>query len=326
MYDLSIIGAGPAGLAAGLYAARAKMRVLALEKGIPGGQVWNTAEIEDYPGFEHISGAELGKKLEEHARKFGLEIVNAEFQHARRAGDRFSIRTDQGEHEALAILCASGGSPVKLGVSGEEEFLGRGVSYCAICDGAFFTGQEIVVVGGGDSAVQEAIFLTRFGSSVTLVHRRDRLKAQTILQHQLQADPKVEVIYDTAIERIAGTSVVERVHLRNVQTGARRELPASGVFIFIGFRPNTWFLPEHLAHDASGYLLTNERMETNIEGIFAAGDVRAQLFRQVSTAVGDGTVAALAAEQYISRKKSGTFEIRDWWYSAAEKEEARLRA
>lgn len=269
----------------------------------------------------------LAGSLEEHARKFGLEIVNAEFQHARRAGDRFSIRTDQGEHEALAILGASGGSPVKLGVAGEEEFLGRGVSYCAVCDGAFFAGREIVVVGGGDSAVQEAIFLTRFGSSVTLIHRRDRLRAQTVLQQQLQADPKVHIIYGTVIERIAGSNGVERVHVRNVQTDARRVLPASGVFIFIGFRPNTWFLPEHLAHDASGYLLTNERMETNIEGIFAAGDVRAQLLRQVSTAVGDGTVTALAAEQYISRKKSGTFDVRDWWYAAAaDTETARPRA
>ena len=284
MGDLIIIGAGPAGLTAGLYAARAKMTVLAIEKGIAGGQLWNTAAVEDYPGFEHTSGAELAQEMEEQARKFGLEIINETVQHARRASGHFSIKTDQGEHEALAIICTAGGSPVKLGVPGEEKYLGHGVSYCALCDGAFFTGQDIIVVGGGDSAVEEAKFLTRYGRSVTLIHRRDRLRAQAILQQQLLSNPKAKVIYDTVVESIAGDgSGVEGVQLRNVRAGDRRHLRASGVFIFIGFRPNTWFLPEHLAHDQNGYLITNDRMQTSIEGIFAAGDVRVQPFRQVST-------------------------------------------
>lgn len=326
MHDLIIIGAGPAGLTAGLYAARAKLKVLAIEKGIPGGQLWNTAAVEDYPGFRHTSGAELAQRLEEHARHFGLEIVAEAVQTARRAGEHFTLKTDQGEHEALAIICAAGGSPVKLGVPGEEEYVGRGVSYCGICDGPFFAGQEIAVVGGGDSAVEEASFLTRYGSSVTLIHRRDRLKAQAILQQEFLANPKARVVYDTVVEKIVGDEIVGRVAVRNVKTGDERELPASGVFIFIGFRPNTWFLPEHLAHDQNGYLITNARMETSAEGIFAAGDVRVQLFRQVSTAVGDGTVAALAAEQYISRRKAGTFNILDWWYKpAAERESLRPR-
>jgi thioredoxin reductase (NADPH) len=273
--------------------------------------------VEDYPGFEHISGADLGQKLEQHARKFGLEIVNGAVEHVRRTGEHFSIKTNEGEFEGLAIICTSGGSALKLGVPGEEEYHGRGVSYCAICDGPFFTGQDIVVVGGGDSAVQEATFLTRYGSTVTLIHRRDRLKAQPILQQQLLADPKAKVIYDAVVEKIAGSGAVERLELRNVKTGDRSELPASGVFIFIGFRPNTLFLPEHVAHDQNGYLVTNERMETSIPGVFAAGDVRAQLFRQVSTAVGDGTTAALVSEQYIARRKLAAFDIRDWWYKPA---------
>lgn len=317
MQDLIIIGAGPAGLTAGLYAARAKMQVLAIDKGIPGGQLWNTAVVEDYPGFPHISGAALAEKMEEHARKFGLEILNQTVQHARRQGDHFVVRADQGEHETLAIICTSGGSPVKLGIPGEEEYAGRGVSYCAICDGAFFTDQDIVVVGGGDSAVEEASFLTRYGRSVTLIHRRDQLRAQAILQQQLFANPKAKVIYDTVVEKIAGDQSVQRVHVKDVKSGESRELSASGVFIFVGFRPNTWFLPEHLAHDQNGYLITNERMQTNVEGIFAAGDVRAQLYRQISTAVGDGTIAGLIAEAYVTRKKSGTPALRDWWYKPA---------
>ncbi len=320
MYDLIIIGAGPAGLTAGLYAGRARMRVLAIDKGIPGGQLWNTAAIEDYPGFEHGSGAELAEKLERHARQFGLEILTETVESARRAGDHFAVKTDRGEHQALAIICTAGGTPVKLEVPGEEEYSGRGVSYCAICDGPFFAGQDIAVVGGGDSAVEEATLLTRYGSSVTLIHRRDRLRAQIILQEQLLANPKARVLYYTVVEEILGDRVVSGLALKNVKTEERRELAASGVFIFIGFRPNTWFLQEHLTHDQNGYLITNERMETSVEGILAAGDVRAQLFRQMSTAVGDGTVAALAAEQYVSRKKSGIFNLREWWYKpAAEK-------
>jgi thioredoxin reductase (NADPH) len=327
MYDLVIIGAGPAGLTAGLYAARARLKTLAVDKGVVGGQLWNTAMVEDYPGFQHIAGNELAQKLEGHARKFGLEIVNGTVEHARRAAGHFSVKTEQDQYEALAIICTAGGSPIKLGVPGEEEYAGRGVSYCAICDGAFFTDQDIAVIGGGDSAVEEANFLTRYGKSVTLIHRRDMLKAQAILQQQLFGNPKARVIYDTAVENIVGNSAVESLHLRNTKTGERSEIAVSGVFIFIGFRPNTWFLPEHLAHDQSGYLITNERMETSVEGIYAAGDVRVQLFRQVSTAVGDGTVAALAAEQYITRKKSGVFDVRDWWYKpAVDKEEARPKA
>ena len=304
LYEIIIIGAGPAGLTAGLYGSRSNLRTLIIEKGLPGGQLLNTEVIEDYTGFEHVTGIELAQKMEAHARKFGVEIkTGEEVKSIRRSGDLFEVTTDESAYRAITIVATAGGTAQKLGVVGEEEFSGRGVSYCAVCDGAFFNGQVITVVGGGDAAVEEANYLTRFGSKVYLVHRRNEFRAQKILQDQLFQNPKIEVIWDTVVEEIKGDREVDRVLFKNLKTGDTREHPTQGVFIFIGFKPNTYFLDDHPAHDESGHLITNDRMETNVPGLFAAGDLRAQLVRQITNAVGDATVAALAAEKYITHLK-----------------------
>ena len=304
LYEIIIIGAGPAGLTAGLYGSRSNLRTLIIEKGLPGGQLLNTEVIEDYTGFEHVTGIELAQKMEAHARKFGVEIkTGEEVKSIRRSGDLFEVTTDESAYRAITIVATAGGTAQKLGVVGEEEFAGRGVSYCAVCDGAFFNGQVITVVGGGDAAVEEANYLTRFGSKVYLVHRRNEFRAQKILQDQLFQNPKIEVIWDTVVEEIKGDREVDRVLFKNLKTGDTREHPTQGVFIFIGFKPNTYFLDDHPAHDESGHLITNDRMETNVPGLFAAGDLRAQLVRQITNAVGDATVAALAAEKYITHLK-----------------------
>lgn len=301
-YDILIIGAGPAGLTAGLYGSRSNLKTIILEKGIVGGQLNNTEAIEDYTGFEHIKGPELSTLMENHARKFGVEIrTGIEVKSVRRTGDTFEVKTDGGEtYHATTVIATAGGTASKIGVPGEEELNGRGVSYCAVCDGAFFNGLVITVVGGGDAAVEEANYLTRFGTKVYLVHRRDEFRAQKILQDQIFRNPKIEVIWNTVVEEIKGDKEVDSVILRNLKTDERWEHPTQGVFIFVGFKPNTYFLDDHPKHDDSGHLITNDRMETDIPGLYAAGDLRAQLVRQITNAVGDATVAALAAEKYIT--------------------------
>lgn len=302
--DILVIGAGPAGLTAGLYGSRSNLKTVIIDKGLPGGQLLNTEAIEDYTGFEHISGVELARLMEGHARKFGVQIkTGEEVKSVRRVGSLFEVKTDEAEYRALTVIATAGGTALKLGVPGEEEFAGRGVSYCAVCDGAFFNGAVITVVGGGDAAVEEANYLTRFGSRVYVVHRRGEFRAQKILQAQLFDNPKAEIIWDTVVEEIKGNREVDRVVLRNVKTGDSLDHNTEGVFIFIGFKPNTYFLDDHPKHDASGHLLTNDRMETTVPGLFAAGDLRAQLVRQITNAVGDATVAALAAEKYITNLK-----------------------
>ena len=300
-FEMLIIGAGPAGLTAGLYGSRSNLKTVIIEKGVPGGELLNTDVIEDYTGFEHIKGVELAELMERHARKFGVEIrTGEEVKSVRKVGDYFEVKTDEREYQALTVIATAGGTPYKLGVPGENLFLARGVSYCAVCDGAFFNGQVISVVGGGDAAVEEANYLTRFGSKVYVVHRRDQFRAQKILQDQLLENPKVEVIWDSVVDEIKGDQEVDHMVLRNVKTGEVREHPTNGVFIFIGFKPNTYFLDDHPEHDAGGHLITNDRMETSIPGLYAAGDLRSQLVRQITNAVGDATVAALAAEKYIT--------------------------
>jgi thioredoxin reductase (NADPH) len=300
-YDILIIGAGPAGLTAGLYGSRSNLKTVIIEKGLPGGELLNTDAIEDYTGFEHIKGVELAELMEKHARKFGVEInTGEEVKSVRRVDDSFEVKTTENTYRATTVIATAGGTPIKLGIPGEDEFAGRGVSYCAVCDGAFFNGQVITVVGGGDAAVEEANFLTRFGSKVYIIHRRDNFRAQKILQDQLFQNPKAEVIWDTVVEEVKGDQEVDHVILRNVKTGERSELSTQGFFVFIGFKPNTYFLDDHPDHDESGHLITNERMETKIPGLYAAGDLRAQLVRQITNAVGDATVAALAAEKYIT--------------------------
>jgi thioredoxin reductase (NADPH) len=301
-YDILIIGAGPAGLTAGLYGSRSNLRTIILEKGLVGGQLNNTEAIEDYTGFEHIKGPELSQLMENHARKFGVEIkTGVEVKSVRREGDRFEVKTDSGDtFHATTVIATAGGTATELGVPGEKEFNGRGVSYCAVCDGAFFNGQVITVVGGGDAAVEEANYLTRFGSKVYIVHRREEFRAQKILQDQLFQNPKIEVIWNTVVEEIKGDREVKSMVLKNVKTGEVWEHPTEGVFVFIGFKPNTYFLDDHPRHDDSGHIITNDRMETEIPGLYAAGDLRSQMVRQITNAVGDATVAALAAEKYIT--------------------------
>jgi thioredoxin reductase (NADPH) len=306
--DVVVVGAGPAGMTAALYAGRAMLKTIVLEKGAPGGELLNTELIEDYPGFERVLGWELAQKFESHARLFGAEFRTANVLAVRRKGDLFECECDDGEsYRAPAIIITAGGTPVKLGIPGEVEYAGKGVSYCAICDGAFFRGETIAVVGGGDAACEEADFLTRYASKVYLIHRRDEFRASKIIQQRVFDNPKIEVVWNTVVERIDGNDkgMVESLALRDTGSGATRSLAVSGIFVFIGFRPNTGILDMHVDHDAMGYLLTDTNMQTSVPGLFAAGDVRVQLTRQVTTAVGDATTAAVAAEKYLTARRVG---------------------
>ena len=309
-YDVVIVGAGPAGLTAGLYAGRAMLRTAVLERGAAGGELLNTELIEDYPGFERIEGWELAQKLEEHTRKFGAELqLGVTVESVRRMADgTFETTTDAGDvYQSPAVIVTAGGTPVKLGVPGEAEYAGKGVSYCAICDGAFFREQVIAVVGGGDAAVEEADFLTRYGSKVILIHRRGELRASKILQQRLFANPKIEVIWNTIVDEVKADEqgLVNKLILRNVDSNTTSELAAQAMFVFIGFRPNTGIIEGHIDHDDMGYLKTDANMHTSMRGLFAAGDVRAQLTRQVTTAVGDATTAAIAVEKYLKAIADG---------------------
>lgn len=299
-YDIVIVGGGPGGLTAGLYSARANRKVALIEKLMPGGQIANTEEIEDYPGFDHISGADLALKMTEHAKRFGLEIISEEVVEIYTEDKRRMVITAGGEnYRAKAIILCTGGSPNQLNIPGETEFSGRGVSYCAICDGAFFKNQIIAVAGGGDAAVEEGMFLTKFGAKVYIIHRRNELRAQKIIQERAFNNPKIEFIWDTVIESINGDSKVRSLSLRNLKTGRKSLLDSSAIFVFVGFVPNSNLTREPLNKDKNGYIITDARMETSIKGIFACGDVRSQLVRQITNAVGDGTTAAVAAEKYI---------------------------
>jgi thioredoxin reductase (NADPH) len=299
-FDVIIVGAGPAGLAAGLYAARMNLRAVLVDQGPPGGQLLNTELIEDYPGFESILGSDLAIRMAEHARNFGLDI--REFEPVRDIdleGSHTKVVTLESGSElrAPAVILAAGGLPRKLQVPGELEFAGRGVSYCAVCDGAFFRGQELAVVGGGDAALEEGDFLTRYASRVTILHRRDQFRAQPILQARARANPKIQFVLNAQVSEIHGDEKVGG--LRYVQDGVEKDLPVGGVFIFVGFLPNSQLLKPHVEHEAAGYLVTDRNMQTSIPGIWAVGDVRAQLTKQIATAVGDGTTAAVAASQYV---------------------------
>lgn len=305
-HELLIIGAGPAGLCAALYAGRSELDAVLLERGAPGGQLLLTELVDDYPGLEEVTGLQLSERMAAHARKFGVDVTQGAAESLERTHDgRFLARLENGTlYRAPAVILTAGGTPKKLGVPGEEKFAGRGVSYCAICDGAFFKGEEIAVVGGGDSAVEEGEFLTRYGSKVTVIHRRDEFRAQAVLQERLFKNPKAEVIWETVVEEIVGDATgVTGLKLRNVRTGEPSELPVTGVFIFIGFLPNTGLVKEHVEHDAAGYLITDRDMRTSIPGLFAAGDVRSQLVRQITTAVGDATTAVFAAERFLKERR-----------------------
>jgi thioredoxin reductase (NADPH) len=317
-YDLVIIGAGPAGMTAALYAGRSMLRAILLERGEPGGELLNTEMIEDYPGFEHVLGRDLAEKFRDHAAKFGIEIrTGVGVTAVRKLPDEsFEILCDNGDvYRSSSVILTAGGTPVKLGIPGELEFAGKGVSYCAICDGAFFRGHTIAVVGGGDAAVEEADFLTRYAEKVYLIHRRNKLRAAKIAQQRAMENPKIEIIWDTVVDEVHGDAqgLVNRISMRNVHSGVRSELPVTGFFVFIGFRPNTGLIEGHVEHDDLGYLKTDDRMMTSIPGLFAAGDVRAQLTRQITTAVGDATTALIAAEKYLTARglRTGTWSVAD---------------
>jgi thioredoxin reductase (NADPH) len=298
-YDIVIVGGGPGGLTAGLYASRANRKVVSIEKMMPGGQIANTEWVEDYPGFELIGGAELAKKMEDHARKFGLEIHNDNVTEIYAEGKYKIIKSDFDTYRAKAVIIATGGQPRKLGVPGEIELAGRGVSYCAICDGAFFKGVPIAVVGGGDSAIEEGIFLTKYGTRVYIIHRRDELRAAKIIQNRAFKNEKLEFIWNSVVEKINGTNKIESLTLKNIKTGEKSTLPVGAAFPFVGFIPNSSIFRDAIRKDNMGYIITDENMETSIKGIWAIGDVRKQLVKQVTNAVGDGTTAAVAADKYI---------------------------
>lgn len=299
IYDVIIAGAGPAGMSAAVYASRANLSTLMLEKGVPGGQMMNTEEIENYPGYDHILGPDLSVKMFEHAQKFGAEYQYAEILDVEDQEEYKLVKTTNGEYKTKAFIIATGSSPRKLGVPGEDQFTGRGVSWCAVCDGAFFKNKEVVVVGGGDSAVEEAIFLTRFANKVTVIHRRNEFRAQKIIQDRLFANPKISVVWDSVVKEIHGENKVTKVVIENVKNNEVSELPADGVFIYVGADPiSKPFLSLGVTNE-SGYIPTDELMRTRVEGVYAAGDIREKTLRQIITAANDGSQAAITAQHYI---------------------------
>jgi len=302
MEDLIIIGAGPAGLTAGLYAARARLKTLMLEKLSPGGQVLMTDWVENYPGFpDGISGFELMDKMRRQAEKF--DIKSTEVSRLDVLKEKQILATDNGNLESKAIILACGATPQRLGIEGESLLTGKGVSYCATCDGPFYREQEVAVIGSGDTAVEEALFLTKFASKIYLVHRRDKLRATKLLQERAWSEEKIEIIWDSIPKRIVGEAGVEGIDLKNVKTGEESHLPVQGVFVFIGYRPNNELVKGLLECDERGFVVTNKYMETSETGVFAAGDITSKLLRQISTAVGDGATAAFAAERYLESLK-----------------------
>jgi thioredoxin reductase (NADPH) len=300
IYDVVIIGAGPAGMTAAVYTSRGNLSTLMIERGIPGGQMANTEEVENYPGFEHILGPELSTKMFDHAKKFGAEYAYGDVQEII-DGEAFkTIKAGGKEYKARTIILTTGAEYKKMGIPGETELGGRGVSYCAVCDGAFFRNKELVVVGGGDSAVEEGVYLTRFASKVTIVHRRDELRAQKILQDRAFANEKIEFIWNHTVKSINDENgKVGSVTLASTVDDSEQEFKADGVFIYIGMLPLTKPFVNLGILNENGYILTNEQMETKIPGIFAAGDVREKTLRQIVTATGDGSIAAQAAQHYI---------------------------
>lgn len=305
-YQVIIVGGGPAGLCAAMYAGRGMLKTVLLERGLTGGELLNTEWIEDYPGFLKVKGRELAQLMTDHALAFGAEIRQENVESIeRRADGIFEVITSRDHvYEAPAVILTAGGTPQKLGVPGELEYAGRGVSYCAVCDGAFFKGETLAVVGGGDAAVEEADYLTRYAEKVYVIHRRDEFRASKLLQERLFANPKIEVIWNKKVLELVGEPAgLKSVELEDTVTGARSSLAVAGCFIFIGFKPNTGLVKGHFKHDAAGYIITDERMMTSIPGLFAAGDLRVQLTRQVTTAVGDATTAAIAVEKYLAELK-----------------------
>jgi thioredoxin reductase (NADPH) len=307
VYDVIIAGAGPAGMTAAVYTSRAALDTLMIERGVPGGQMANTEDVENYPGFDHILGPDLSNKMFEHAKKFGAEYAYGDIQDIQDGEDYKTVIAGKKEYKTRAVIVTTGAEFKKIGVPGEKELSGRGVSYCAVCDGAFFKGKELVVIGGGDSAVEEGVYLTRFASKVTIVHRRDELRAQKIIQQRAFDNEKVEFIWDHTIKEILDQNgKVGSVQLVNTKTGGEQEFSAEGVFIYIGMIPLNRSVQKLGILNDKGYIETNENMETEVPGIFAAGDIREKELRQIVTATGDGSIAAQTAQAYIEGLKEKT--------------------
>ena len=303
-YEVIILGGGPAGLTAGLYTSRARLLTLLVESGLYGGQMTTTEMIENYPGFpQGVTGEELSRLMEEQARRFGMGTVKQEVVRVTVEGKLKRVHTSEASYLCEALIVCTGTEYRKLGAPGEKEFAGKGVSYCATCDGAFFQDASIVVVGGGDSALTEALFLTKFVKDLTIIHRRDALRATKIYQERALANPKIKFMWNSVLDEVKGDQVVRSVVVKNVKTGERSELPVEGVFLFVGLTPRTEFLKGVVTLDEAGYVITEENCETSVKGIFAAGDCRKKLLRQVATSVGDGATAAFAAEKYLDEKK-----------------------
>jgi thioredoxin reductase (NADPH) len=311
MYDVIIIGGGAAGLTAGIYASRAKLKTLVIESAVSQSQITTTDIIENYPGFpEGISGFELIEKFRQQALRFGLEIATSDVQSIAKTQDNgWQVTTYDATYPALSVIVATGASYTKLGIPGEEEFTGRGVSYCATCDAPFYRDKDVVVIGGGDAAIQEAIFLTKFAKKVTLVHRRDRLRATALLQEKAFANERISFVWDCVVEKISGDNAVNKVRLKNLKDPDKStELITDGVFIFAGLMPNTEIVRELVDVNEKGYILVDAHMRTSKSGIFACGDCTEKLLRQVITACGDGATAAFAAQHYVEELKGISYD------------------
>lgn len=303
IYDIIIIGGGPAGLSAGLYGSRSKLDVLIIEKGKFGGQATTTAELENYPGsIENCTGPALTERMKKQAEEFGTEFLKDEVVSVDFTQDIKVVKCKNGEYKAKAIIIATGAEPRLGGFEREIELRGRGVSYCATCDADFFEGLDVAVIGGGDSAITEAIYLTKFAESVTVIHRRDSLRAAKSLQEKAFNNPKIKFIWNSVVTSANGDEILESLTIKNVLTGELSELAVNGVFVFVGLNPITSVFKGHVQLDEKGYIPTDEIMRTNVEGVFAAGDVRVKSLRQVITAAADGAIAAVAAEEYINEK------------------------
>lgn len=303
-YDVIIIGGGPAGLTAGLYTARARLSTLLIESGLLGGTMTTTELIENYPGFpQGIMGADLSQLMEDQARRFGLTVINEEVLKVSTEEDKRLVRTSESDYYSEGLIISTGTEYRRLGIPGEETYIGKGVSFCATCDGAFFRDSRIVVVGGGDSALTEGLFLTKFAKEVTIIHRRDALRATKIYQERALANPKIKFLWNSLVQEIKGGKTVQSIVVRDVKTNEMKEVETEGVFLFVGISPKTQFVRGLVKMDEGGHILTDENCETSVEGIFAAGDCRQKLLRQIVTAVGDGATAAFGVEKYLEKRR-----------------------
>ena len=311
VYDIIIIGGGPAGFTAGIYAARARMNTLLIESFSVMGQATMTEVIENYPGIERIGGFDFVSALKKQAEAFGLKTsqgtVKRISQPEEKGAPVWLVEDDNGTHEALSVIVASGARPKKLQVPGEKELLGKGVSYCAVCDAAFFRDKEVIAVGGGDTAVEEALYLARFAKKVKIVHRRDSLRAAKVLQERVFASKKMEFVWDSTVESINGADKVEKIIVKNVKTGEKKDIPCDGVFVFIGWHPNTDFIKDVVNENIKGGIMVDKEMRTSQEGVFACGDCCHKVLHQVVTACGDGAVAAFSAQQYVEELKGTAY-------------------